>query len=295
MSLNILMSYHYLKNIKDQQSLYDKFLNYMYKNELNIMIDSGAFSAYTLGVVINIDEYIKYLEYLDSLGFPFYAIQLDVIGNGQKTYENMLYMMEKCNLKNGTILPVIQRTSSLEIIEKMIALPYDYFCLGNVINDYEFIKYMIKKYPHKKFHGLGFVKLNKQTLPFSADSSSFCGLQRFGRYAYFNKKRKIFESLAISNQKNLNVLKERYPFVNNTFLNNDCLGTVSCKEASSHDFVTLKKAILPRLQALDFLKAFSYFDKNHKFYFAAQADQVNYLLSMYMFAKKHNLLEGDLK
>jgi len=295
MSLNILMSYHYLKNTKDQKSLYDKFLNYMYKNDLNFIIDSGAFSANSLGITIDINEYIKYLEYVDSLGFPFYAIHLDVIGNGQKTYDNMIYMMEKCHLNNGILLPVIQRASSLEIIEKMICLPYNYFCLGGVRNDYEFIKYMIKKYPHKKFHGLAFVKLDKQTLPFSADSSSFNSLQRFGRFAYFNKKRKKFESLAISNQKNLNVLKERYSFVNNTFLNNGCLGTVSCKEASSHDFVTVKKAILPRLQVLDFLKAFSYFDKNHKFYFATQHDEIDCLLSMYMFAKKHNLLEGDLK
>lgn len=53
-----------------------------------LMIDSGAFTAYTLGKPISIDNYIAYLQHW--YGVYDYAMNLDVIGNPRATAKNLL-------------------------------------------------------------------------------------------------------------------------------------------------------------------------------------------------------------
>jgi hypothetical protein len=60
---------------------------------VDILMDSGAFSAMTKGEVIELDEYI---EYIKKCGDNISAhISLDVIGDGDKTYDNWQYMRSK--------------------------------------------------------------------------------------------------------------------------------------------------------------------------------------------------------
>jgi|TARA_Y100000310_G_C20453192_1_gene701768 hypothetical protein len=68
---------------------------FIVKKKINVrktwFIDSGAFSAYTRNIDINIDEYIEFILMND---LEQYA-SLDVIGNAEETFNNYLYMKKK--------------------------------------------------------------------------------------------------------------------------------------------------------------------------------------------------------
>lgn len=57
-----------------------------------LMIDSGAFSAWTRKEVISLDEYISFLK-KHIVKYPDVVyVNLDVIGNGKASYENWMAM-----------------------------------------------------------------------------------------------------------------------------------------------------------------------------------------------------------
>jgi hypothetical protein len=85
---NILLSYYneFGEDI-ERYRLVKKEIDYKH-----LFIDSGAFSAFTQGVKIDIDKYIDFLKKVDKN--DQYA-SLDVIGDAEKSLENWLYMKSK--------------------------------------------------------------------------------------------------------------------------------------------------------------------------------------------------------
>ena len=58
-----------------------------------MMLDSGAYSAFTRGKEIDIDQYADYCK---TNGHMFECcVTLDVIGDGKRSYENWLYLRKK--------------------------------------------------------------------------------------------------------------------------------------------------------------------------------------------------------
>ena len=65
----------------------------MLNNNISLFLDSGAYSAWSKGIEINIDEYIEFVKkYKDNL--TVYA-NLDDINSPEKTWENQRYMESK--------------------------------------------------------------------------------------------------------------------------------------------------------------------------------------------------------
>lgn len=98
---NCLHSYWYFKGLPDE-----KILEAFEVTKGNIMIDSGAFTAWTKDIEIDVDEYIKFINKWDKYVTLFG--QIDVIpAKGsttaerneccKKTWENFLYMYERLN------------------------------------------------------------------------------------------------------------------------------------------------------------------------------------------------------
>jgi hypothetical protein len=83
----ILLSYHYIKNTD--------FLDKLYPFFPDIFLDSGAFSAMSQGVHIDIVDYIAFVKQNKSK-LKVYA-NLDVIGNAEATLKNQ-EIMEKAGL-----------------------------------------------------------------------------------------------------------------------------------------------------------------------------------------------------
>lgn len=173
--IRMLCSYHYFKKQKEMvKELVEK--NY------EIFIDSGAFSAETKGVIINIDEYCDFIKYT---GASIYA-GLDVIGNAKQTRYNTEYMIGEHGLKP---LPTFHMGSTLEDLEALM-YNYPYICLGGLVFSPKIVSHcdrvwhhILTHEPNLRVHGFGLTNLElmKRYPWYSVDSSSYKSCRRFGR------------------------------------------------------------------------------------------------------------------
>jgi hypothetical protein len=164
---NMLMSYYHIKkdwkqNPRIKQNLGVKQL---------LFIDSGAFSAFSLGSKIDIDEYIKFCKETDA---EFYAV-LDVIGSAQGTLKNQEYMED-----NGVNpVPCFHYGDDWKYLEHYCE-NYDFVALGGMVpiptkKLIGWLDSIFSKYPKHKFHGFGLTttRLVNRYPWFSVDSSSW--------------------------------------------------------------------------------------------------------------------------
>lgn len=94
---------------------------------IKIFLDSGAFSAFSQGIKIDIQEYIQFIKkYEDKL--EVYSV-LDVIGNPRMTYQNQI-TMEKAGLKP---LPCFHYGEDISWLERYMKRGYDYIALGGMV------------------------------------------------------------------------------------------------------------------------------------------------------------------
>jgi hypothetical protein len=88
---NILESYHYVGK--------QRYVDEMRADKAQVFLDSGAFSAKSLGVDIDIDGYCDYIirnrDILRVEDGVYMASVLDGIGDPLKTWQNQLYMESK--------------------------------------------------------------------------------------------------------------------------------------------------------------------------------------------------------
>jgi len=186
---NRLMSY--FEHISLYESL-GEFLKMKIKkkkpqHKVNLFLDSGAYSAKTQGIEINLDEYIafikKYKKYIN-----IYA-NLDVIGDAEATWKNQK-KMEKAGLHP---LPCYHYGEDVKYLKRYIK-EYDYMALGGLVGgssaklgpwfDRIFQNYICneKGYPKIKVHGFGMTSLKFMLrYPwYSVDSTSWVTTGRMG-------------------------------------------------------------------------------------------------------------------
>ena len=84
------------------------------KMQLDILMDSGAYSAMTKGEVIEIDKYIKFIK--DCGTNITEHISLDVIGDGAETYKNWTYMKKK----GLNPIPTYHLSTDIKYLERYI-------------------------------------------------------------------------------------------------------------------------------------------------------------------------------
>lgn len=166
-------------------------------SKTKLFLDSGAFSAWTQGIEINIQEYIDFIkEYQDTL--ELYA-NLDIIPKGnsvkdkreaaQKTLENQ-YIMEQAGLSP---LPVFHVGEPIEYLEHYVK-NYDYIALGGMVGKPKnvlvswlnncFGNYICddKGLPKVKIHGFGLASFPLMlNYPFySVDNTKWVKVSRMG-------------------------------------------------------------------------------------------------------------------
>lgn len=172
--LNLLVAYPYL-NTKANIELISR----QRRSDFNLIVDSGAFTAWNTGKVIRLDDYCRFLDSIAHLQ-PFHAVQLDVFGDPEASYANLQIM-----LKRGyKVMPVFTRGDSLERLEEYYTLT-DYIMFGGIViggKNQNYVKWFLERNKGRKCHWLGFVNLPfiKKYRPESVDSSSWSGSARFG-------------------------------------------------------------------------------------------------------------------
>ena len=103
-------------------------------NSLNdgipIFMDSGAFSAFTKGKKIDIDEYIEFINfYGDKLKL---IASLDVINEPLKSYNNYEYIYDKINYKDK-LIPCFHLGEPLEYLDRYLEdLKVKYLAIGGL-------------------------------------------------------------------------------------------------------------------------------------------------------------------
>jgi hypothetical protein len=182
---HILESYHYVNS--------QKFVDVMRQQGAKVFLDSGAFSAFHLGVNININDYCDYIKRnADILRVEDGAVMasvLDGIGNPLKTWQNQLYMEQQ----GAKPLPCFHFGEDPRYLDWYIQR-YDYITIGGLVG--KSIKdartWLDRMWDNHMLDGSGRARLKVHafgmTSPelmarypwFSADSSSWIQAAAFG-------------------------------------------------------------------------------------------------------------------
>lgn len=182
---HILESYHYVGS--------QKFVDQMRADNAKVFLDSGAFSAYTLGVEIDLPTYCEYIRTNKDLwrvedGVVMASV-LDGIGDPLQTYRNQLAMEEL----GAKPLPCFHAGEDERYLEYYVK-NYEYITLGGMVGSSSkqlmvWLDRMWDKYltdgsgrPRLKVHGFGItaIPIMERYPWFSVDSSSWIQSAAFG-------------------------------------------------------------------------------------------------------------------
>lgn len=182
---HILESWHYVGK--------QRFVDQMRANEARIFLDSGAFSAHTLGVELSVKEYCEYIQRNSDIirvedGVVMASV-LDGIGDPLQTWRNQ-YEME---LRGVRPLPCFHAGEDERYLEHYVK-NYPYITLGGMVGsstkqlglwlDRIWDKYLVDSTGRArvKVHGFGItsVPLMERYPWYSCDSSSWIQSTSFG-------------------------------------------------------------------------------------------------------------------
>ncbi len=176
---NMLESYHYIDN--------DKKVGAIRRNGHKVFLDSGAFSAFTLGVTVDLPKYCRYIQ--KNADVIEVASVLDGIGDAQKTYENQC-AMEALGTKP---LPCFHYGEDERYLEHYVK-NYEYITLGGMVpistpQLFHWLDRLWDKHltdgsgrPRLKVHGFGLtsIPLMNRYPWYSVDSSSWVQISSVG-------------------------------------------------------------------------------------------------------------------
>ena len=172
-----LWSYHWI--IKDNGIM-------VKTNKVELFLDSGAFSAWSQKIEINIQDYITFIKEHEDV-IDVYA-NLDVIGSAEKTWKNQ-QTMEKAGLNP---IPVFHFGEDEEMYLKPLITKYNRIGIGGMVKSGDlksFLDRIFARYicdsdgiPKTKVHGFGLTSLNLMLrYPwYSVDSTSWVVTGRMG-------------------------------------------------------------------------------------------------------------------
>ena len=177
----ILESYHYIGH---KEKMHQRILQ---DAPRKIFLDSGAFSMFTQGVEIPLEEYADYVRTHQDI--VDVASVMDGIGDPQKTYENQL-LLEDMGI---SVLPCFHYGEDTRYLEYYLAR-YKHITLGGMvpISTPELYKWLdfiwenfltdAQGYPTHKVHGFGLTvtDLMKRYPWYSVDSTSWVLTGSFG-------------------------------------------------------------------------------------------------------------------
>lgn len=115
---NYLESYHYIH----RQRQVDRIR----AEGIKVFLDSGAFSAFTQGVEIDIGEYCDYIHKNDDI--ILFPSVLDAIGDAEGTWKNQ----EEMERRGTNPLPCFHYGEPLDLLRHYVA-NYDYITIGGMV------------------------------------------------------------------------------------------------------------------------------------------------------------------
>lgn len=182
---NILESYHYVGK--------QQYVDAMRNDNAKVFLDSGAFSAFTLGIDLSVAEYCEYIKRNQDIirvedGVVMASV-LDGIGDPLQTYRNQLEM----EARGVRPLPCFHAGEDERYLEWYISR-YEYITLGGMVGtstkqlmvwlDRVWDRYLVDGSGRAKLkvHGFGItsIPLMERYPWYSCDSSSWIQTTSFG-------------------------------------------------------------------------------------------------------------------
>lgn len=182
---HILESYHYVGK--------QRYVDDMRRDNAKVFLDSGAFSAYTLGVDLSVEEYCAYIlrnqDIVRVEDGVLMASVLDGIGDPLQTWRNQLEM----EMRGVKPLPCFHAGEDEKYLEWYVA-NYEYITLGGMVGsstkqlciwlDRIWDRYLTDGAgnPKIKVHGFGItaIPIMERYPWYSCDSSSWIQSAAFG-------------------------------------------------------------------------------------------------------------------
>lgn len=185
--LNILCSYAFLQKNKP---FTESFFSLSKSGVANIMIDSGAFTAFTTGRKIEIEDYCEFLHQYGHLAEKY--VMLDCVGNEKKTKENYEYMVKQ-GLK--PMFTCTMYDKDFDFIRDTLSVNENICVAGGATAKNEWIKYRFQKIFNEtkgkaKMHGLAYVlypEMLRLNLASVDSSSIFQSGQMYGILQTFDE------------------------------------------------------------------------------------------------------------
>lgn len=221
---NLLESYHYIH----RQAYVDRIR----KDGRQVFLDSGAFSAWSKGVTIDMRAYCDYIKRNDDILLKvdgdLWASVLDAIGDAEQTFQNQL-AMEKLGVRP---LPCFHFGEDPKYLEYYVA-NYTSITIGGLVGksdnvtrpwlDMIWEKYMIDGAgrPKLRVHGFGLTRpdLMRRWPWYSTDSSSWVQIAAAGGVLVLPEARVISVSSQSPNRKVENQHLTTIPEVMRTAVN----------------------------------------------------------------------------
>ena len=164
-------------------------------SEFRLMVDSGAWQAYNNGTKVDIDKYCDFIQTIPS-EWETQVVQLDVIADPVKTYDNWQYMMDR----GINTIPVFTRGTSLNYLDQFYEHS-DIVLFGGMVKggkSLAYLKWLLQNNQERPTHWLGVTNMDfiRYYKPASVDSSYSNMARVYGRLSYYqgNGKFKIMDS-----------------------------------------------------------------------------------------------------
>lgn len=204
MTIRLLMSYHFHKDTD-----LDDFMSQV-GTDVDMFADSGAYSAFNSGAVINREEYAAWLTRWDH----YFTVKsnLDVIGSVSGTADNMAYLQDQ----GHDVLPVFHVGEPFDVLRQLCE-EHRYVALGGMVpylafgagkrNRPSVMRWLVKAHviaakTGTVLHGFGCTgSLFLRDLPFySVDSSSYLFARKRGLIYVWDPRTKTMRSLHFRDQ-----------------------------------------------------------------------------------------------
>jgi hypothetical protein len=197
MRLKCLISYHYFRT-RDLDALFATF-----PEPPEVFADSGAFSAMTQGVTIDVDEYAEWLQRWQHL-FTIYA-NLDVIGDAETTEVNQRVLEDRYGLQP---LPVFHVREDWTHYQRLLQT-YPYIALGVAGHrSHDYMPWLVRchqlaRQADVRLHGFGITDFRAAAaLPwYTLDSSSWGQGFRYGLILVWSDRQGRFLKLRMHDRR----------------------------------------------------------------------------------------------
>lgn len=168
--LNLLVAYPYLK-----ESVVESLRQG--GEDIRLVVDSGAFTAWKAGKPIALDDYCRFLEALPVKPWRYFT--LDVIGDPDGSLVNYDKMLQR----GFKPIPIFTRGEDVAMIDEYYKTS-DVVGIGGLVGtkgNKGFVNGIMRAVGNRKVHWLGFTNLDymKHYKPFMCDSSGWSSSFRY--------------------------------------------------------------------------------------------------------------------